>query len=55
LRGELVVPGDKSVSHRAIMLGAIAEGVTRIDGFPEGEVDDSVPKAEVAVAATTAA
>jgi 3-phosphoshikimate 1-carboxyvinyltransferase len=31
------VPGDKSVSHRAIMLGAIADGVTRIDGFLEGE------------------
>lgn len=37
LRGELVVPGDKSVSHRAIMFGAIAEGTTRIDGFLEGE------------------
>ena len=37
LRGELLVPGDKSVSHRAIMFGAIAEGSTRIDGFLEGE------------------
>ncbi|MBB5014892.1 3-phosphoshikimate 1-carboxyvinyltransferase [Rehaibacterium terrae] len=37
LRGELVVPGDKSVSHRAVMLGAIAEGVTRVRGFLEGE------------------
>ena len=37
LHGELVMPGDKSVSHRAIMLGAIAEGVTRIEGFLEGE------------------
>src|SRR5690606_34146065 len=37
LRGELAVPGDKSVSHRAIMLGAIAEGVTRVGGFLEGE------------------
>ena len=37
LHGELVVPGDKSVSHRAIMLGAIADGVTRIEGFLEGE------------------
>ncbi len=37
LHGELLVPGDKSVSHRAIMLGAIAEGVTRIEGFLEGE------------------
>lgn len=37
LHGELVVPGDKSVSHRAIMLGAIADGTTRIEGFLEGE------------------
>ncbi len=37
LRGDVRVPGDKSVSHRAIMLGAIAEGVTRIEGFLEGE------------------
>jgi len=37
LHGEVLVPGDKSVSHRAIMLGAIAEGVTRIEGFLEGE------------------
>ncbi len=37
LQGDVVVPGDKSVSHRAIMLGAIAEGVTRIEGFLEGE------------------
>ena len=37
LHGELTVPGDKSVSHRAIMFGALAEGVTRIEGFLEGE------------------
>jgi len=37
LHGEICVPGDKSISHRAIMLGAIAEGVTRIEGFLEGE------------------
>jgi len=37
LKGEITVPGDKSVSHRAIMLGAIAEGVTRVSGFLEGE------------------
>ncbi|HEX5755735.1 MAG TPA: 3-phosphoshikimate 1-carboxyvinyltransferase [Arenimonas sp.] len=37
LRGELTVPGDKSVSHRAIMLAAIAEGQSRINGFLEGE------------------
>ncbi|MDI3262643.1 MAG: 3-phosphoshikimate 1-carboxyvinyltransferase [Fulvimonas sp.] len=37
LRGELTVPGDKSVSHRALMLGSIAQGTTRIRGFLEGE------------------
>ncbi len=37
LHGEIAVPGDKSISHRAIMLGAIADGVTRIEGFLEGE------------------
>jgi len=37
LRGRLRVPGDKSVSHRAIMLAAIAEGTSRIRGFLEGE------------------
>ncbi len=37
LRGGVRVPGDKSVSHRAVMLGALAEGTTRIRGFLEGE------------------
>jgi 3-phosphoshikimate 1-carboxyvinyltransferase len=37
LRGSLRVPGDKSISHRAVMLGAIAEGTTRISGLLEGE------------------
>ena len=37
LQGALRVPGDKSVSHRAIMLGALAQGTTRITGFLEGE------------------
>ncbi|TYT23850.1 3-phosphoshikimate 1-carboxyvinyltransferase [Luteimonas viscosa] len=37
LRGEFVVPGDKSVSHRAIMLASLADGVSRIGGFLEGE------------------
>ncbi len=35
--GDLSVPGDKSVSHRAIMLGSIAEGVTEVQGFLAGE------------------
>ncbi|WP_317889763.1 3-phosphoshikimate 1-carboxyvinyltransferase [Spongiibacter pelagi] len=37
LRGRVRVPGDKSISHRSIMLGAIADGVTTVDGFLEGE------------------
>lgn len=36
LRGSLRVPGDKSVSHRAIMLGALSEGVTEIENFAPG-------------------
>jgi len=37
LIGRIRVPGDKSISHRSIMLGSIAEGVTRVSGFLEGE------------------
>ncbi|WP_077367859.1 3-phosphoshikimate 1-carboxyvinyltransferase [Anaerosalibacter sp. Marseille-P3206] len=33
LKGEIVVPGDKSISHRSIMIGSIAEGITEIDNF----------------------
>ena len=37
LTGCIRVPGDKSISHRAVMLGALADGVTNITGFLEGE------------------
>lgn len=37
IRGTIRVPGDKSISHRSIMLGALADGVTTVDGFLEGE------------------
>ena len=37
LNGEIRVPGDKSISHRSIMLGALAEGTTEVTGFLEGE------------------
>ncbi|MGH8770756.1 MAG: 3-phosphoshikimate 1-carboxyvinyltransferase, partial [Burkholderiales bacterium] len=37
LTGEINIPGDKSISHRAVMLGAIANGATRISNFLEGE------------------
>ena len=36
LTGRLRVPGDKSISHRAVMLGALAEGVTHVTGLLEG-------------------
>ena len=37
LQGEIRVPGDKSISHRCVMLGAIADGDTRVRGLLEGE------------------
>lgn len=37
LTGEFRVPGDKSISHRSIMLGSLAEGTTEVTGFLEGE------------------
>jgi 3-phosphoshikimate 1-carboxyvinyltransferase len=37
VRGELRVPGDKSISHRSIMFGSIACGITRVTGFLRGE------------------
>ena len=37
LRGEITIPGDKSISHRAVMFGSLAKGVTEIEGFSMGE------------------
>ena len=37
LRGSIKVPGDKSISHRSIMLGSIATGITKVSGFLQGE------------------
>ncbi len=37
LKGEITVPGDKSISHRSVILGSIAAGVTEVKGFLEGE------------------
>ena len=37
LRGSLQIPGDKSISHRSIMLGSLAAGTTEVEGFLEGE------------------
>ncbi len=37
LRGESSIPGDKSISHRALILGALAEGLSEIEGFLDSE------------------
>lgn len=37
LSGELRVPGDKSISHRSVMFGALADGVSEVSGFLDGE------------------
>ena len=37
LRGNVRIPGDKSISHRSIMLGSLAEGTTHVSGFLQGE------------------
>ena len=36
LRGEVTIPGDKSISHRSIMFGSISKGITEIHNFLEG-------------------
>ena len=45
LRGEISVPGDKSISHRSIMLGSLAEGATLVHGFLHGEDNHATLKA----------
>ena len=35
-RGEITVPGDKSISHRAVMFGSLAKGTTQVTGFLKG-------------------
>lgn len=37
IKGEITVPGDKSISHRSIIFGAIAKGITTVKGFLDGE------------------
>lgn len=36
LSGDITVPGDKSISHRGVMFGAIADGITELSGFLDG-------------------
>lgn len=37
MRGDVTMPGDKSVSHRSVLFGGIAEGTTEVDNFLESE------------------
>ncbi|MEN2766183.1 3-phosphoshikimate 1-carboxyvinyltransferase [Ornithinibacillus xuwenensis] len=37
MKGELEVPGDKSISHRAVILGSIANGITKVENFLDSE------------------
>ena len=37
LRGELTIPGDKSISHRSVMFGSLAKGTTEIYDFLRGQ------------------
>lgn len=52
LRGEITVPGDKSISHRSIMLGSLAEGTTTVRGFLHGEDNHATLKAFRAMGVT---
>jgi 3-phosphoshikimate 1-carboxyvinyltransferase len=52
LRGEIQIPGDKSISHRALMLGAIAQGETQIQGLLLGEDPRSTASCFRALGAT---
>lgn len=45
LKGEITVPGDKSMSHRAVMLASLADGVTEIHGFLPGQ--DNISTAQM--------
>ena len=36
LKGQIQVPGDKSISHRSVMFGSIAQGTTEIHGYLQG-------------------
>ena len=51
LRGRVRVPGDKSISHRALILGALTVGETRISGLLEGEDVLNTGKAVAALGA----
>lgn len=45
----LGIPGDKSVSHRSVMFAALADGISTIDGFLEGEDTRAWPSSDIAI------
>jgi 3-phosphoshikimate 1-carboxyvinyltransferase len=45
VRGEITVPGDKSISHRAVMFGSLADGVSTVTGFLNGEDSENTARA----------
>ena len=45
LHGEITVPGDKSMSHRALILGGLAEGETWIEGATADPLDETARRA----------
>ena len=51
LHGHIAVPGDKSISHRAVLVGAVCDGETRVEGFgrsaPRSSHDAANPTATV--------
>ena len=52
LRGHIAVPGDKSISHRAVLLGAIADGETSVRGFGRSQDTEATIGAVRALGAT---
>jgi len=52
LKGRITVPGDKSMSHRSLMFGAIAKGITKVKGLLEAEDVVNTAKAMAALGAT---
>src|SRR5438132_13507884 len=55
LVGHIAVPGDKSISHRALLIGALAEGETRVRGFGWSRDTESTVRALRALAGEIAA
>jgi 3-phosphoshikimate 1-carboxyvinyltransferase len=51
LRGDIAVPGDKSISHRALLLAAVADGESELDGFGDSEDTLSTARAVRALGA----